>query len=56
MQTYIKCYCVSVNCVLLTDRMYILFERTKKSLCDVAFFLACLHFQDSTTAELRITQ
>jgi len=47
-----KCYCVSV-----IDKIYdVLLENTKNRLYDVSSFLACLHFQDSATAELWITQ
>ena len=56
-QTNMKCYCVSVNDVLVIDRIYdVLLENTKNRLYGVSSFLVCLHFQDNTTAELRITQ
>jgi len=52
-----KCYCVSVKYALVIGRIYdVLLENTKNRLYDVSSFLACLHFQDSTTSELRITQ
>jgi hypothetical protein len=52
-----KRYCVSVNNVLVIDRIYdVLLENTKNRLYDFLSFLACLHFQAGTTAELQITQ